>query len=495
MGAKLIQGTPGTLAIIVTVVRKRPLAEVPVAERIPEEIEGFKTDVIQGTPPMRILAGGGGAAAPDRAEYPVLRGGIQLQDGGTLSFIARTTGADPRFVLVTCQHVLYESALDVNPGCAHSVGQPAGHDCCECMDPICNALSFLINCRVVAHERRPAIASHFVDAATADLVAGTQWAPEIQDQPAPVPITGKHPVLSKEIDQANAPTHPYLVWKRGRTTLKTDGWIHQVDYTGTADASGSYRRAFDRAILVHTQHDAFVDSGDSGSALLNSSNQVVGILFAKHTITLTLPTGQRTFVAGIASAIDHVESELGVELMTQVNTPAGVQTVPDHPPRRIGDFPPLPTGLALRQSPQPGDGVEVRASGQDSPPRGAAGAHAPRPDRWAQLAMTLLPQQIAVMAARHREEIGRLGQTPRLIAAWRRYSGAAWIEEVHRLAAAEEGARLPETIAGRAFADCVRRFASVLRRHASAELVRDAERFLAPLSRLGGLGFDELLPL
>jgi hypothetical protein len=36
----------------VCVERKRPLAEIPRGERIPDEIEGVKTDVVQQAPPV-----------------------------------------------------------------------------------------------------------------------------------------------------------------------------------------------------------------------------------------------------------------------------------------------------------------------------------------------------------------------------------------------------------------------------------------------------------
>ncbi len=41
------------LAIIVMVAHKRPLSEVPLTQRIPAQLEGVPTDVIEGNPTIR----------------------------------------------------------------------------------------------------------------------------------------------------------------------------------------------------------------------------------------------------------------------------------------------------------------------------------------------------------------------------------------------------------------------------------------------------------
>src|SRR5438552_1901351 len=66
----------GQLAIVVTVEKKRPLDQIPGNEQIPAEIDGFKTDVLEGGPTVRLLPGSGSSDNVDTTEYPVLRGGI-----------------------------------------------------------------------------------------------------------------------------------------------------------------------------------------------------------------------------------------------------------------------------------------------------------------------------------------------------------------------------------------------------------------------------------
>lgn len=109
VGAKLVDGQPTEEpAIMVYVVRKRPLSEVPPNELIPPEIDGVKTDVIEAGRPRNKVE-------EDEDEYRPLKGGIQVQVGaggtgsgrGTLGCFA-SFPADGRVVALTCWHVVVE---------------------------------------------------------------------------------------------------------------------------------------------------------------------------------------------------------------------------------------------------------------------------------------------------------------------------------------------------------------------------------------------------
>src|SRR6476620_5229931 len=107
----------GVISLVIKVEKKRPLSEVPASERIPAEIEGVPTDILDWKP--RILAVN---TVNDTAkERPVLGGVLMILDApdgsehrGTLGFIAQTDGsvtgiAAGAVVGVTCMHVVSDT--------------------------------------------------------------------------------------------------------------------------------------------------------------------------------------------------------------------------------------------------------------------------------------------------------------------------------------------------------------------------------------------------
>jgi hypothetical protein len=106
IGAKRVGGErTSEPAIVVYVVKKRPLAELAPAETVPPEIDGIKTDVVEEEMP-RLLA------LPDTDRYPILDGGIQIQAGttlnglGTLGCFAVPKDGRPIVYAITNQHVV-----------------------------------------------------------------------------------------------------------------------------------------------------------------------------------------------------------------------------------------------------------------------------------------------------------------------------------------------------------------------------------------------------
>jgi hypothetical protein len=109
IGAKVTGGTRTTEpAIIVFLVRKKALSEIPPDEVIPAEIDGVKTDVIEADVPRYH------SSFPDTSgDYRSsgLDGGIQIQGGennfvGTLGCIGATDDPQPKIVAITCHHVV-----------------------------------------------------------------------------------------------------------------------------------------------------------------------------------------------------------------------------------------------------------------------------------------------------------------------------------------------------------------------------------------------------
>jgi hypothetical protein len=104
VGHKIVNGQrTDDVAIMVFVVKKKPLEELSPEDAIPPEIEGVKTDVYESDVPRTYA---------DERPYRPLVGGVQVQAGGfiqalgTLGFFVRKDGAAPKIFAVTCHHVV-----------------------------------------------------------------------------------------------------------------------------------------------------------------------------------------------------------------------------------------------------------------------------------------------------------------------------------------------------------------------------------------------------
>jgi hypothetical protein len=112
VGAKYVNGQPtNEPAILVYVVEKKPLVSLSTLERIPAEIDGVKTDVIQASLPT-LRQGGQQGGAEDIEPHDPLVGGVQIEIGagrfvGTLGCIGFYP-ADNRVVGITNWHVAVE---------------------------------------------------------------------------------------------------------------------------------------------------------------------------------------------------------------------------------------------------------------------------------------------------------------------------------------------------------------------------------------------------
>jgi hypothetical protein len=97
-----------------------------------------------------------------------------------------------------------------------------------------------------------------------------------------------------------------LVYKVGRTTGYTEGIVTGILGTSTLEYAPNKKAHFIGQILVDATPDnvgPFSDRGDSGSAVLNMSNEVVGLLFAG--------SRTRTLVNRIEDVLDQLRSSSG----------------------------------------------------------------------------------------------------------------------------------------------------------------------------------------
>ncbi len=287
------------LCIVCSVVRKIPEEELTPRDVVPRTIAGVATDVIQ-TGYIRALRTSRHRPAP---------GGVSI---GHVDITAGTLGClvlkDGELVILSNNHVLANSN-DASIG--DSILQPGPVDGGKSSDRIATLLDFVpinfnepkppskcrfanaviavlnLGCRVINSKTRycivtSAAADNLVDAAIARPLESTDVVDKIMDIGT---ITG---VARAALGDA--------VKKSGRTTGLTTGEILQVDVTvDVSYGSGKVAQFTDQ--LLSGPMSA---GGDSGSAVLNNEDQLVGLLFAGSDNTT------------IFNRIDNVFSALGV---------------------------------------------------------------------------------------------------------------------------------------------------------------------------------------
>lgn len=272
IGLKRVAGKlTNTFAIHIHLTKKRPLDDVAADERIPEEIEGFPTDVIEHEQPspgvgdIRRLS-----QSVDDGKYRPLEGGIQLRTPekyGTIGCMVYETLADKSkvYYALSCQHVLGDVGNSVfQPDYTHK-------------DRIGNVERAVLSIDV---DGGISTISWYDDAGAAKIV-------EIGG------VNGTYTVVPKDL--------PYVVRKRGRTTRLRSGEIVALNY------QGDRTDGWDFTGQDYIEADGgFAEPGDSGSAVVDSKNNVVGLLW-----------GADKHFAAYSSPIAPVLQQLNVKMFTK----------------------------------------------------------------------------------------------------------------------------------------------------------------------------------
>jgi hypothetical protein len=291
-----------------------------------------------------------------------------------------------------------------------------------------------------------------VDTAVIQLDPGKKYKAEIEQIGV---VTGTHAV--DDNDAMNPGGYP--VKKRGRTTGLTNGNIDYLHADGNMHGDGVFHRHYTEAMKI--SGGGFSAPGDSGSAVLNSANEVVGLLFGGGTTTT------------YATPIQTIESELAV-IVESATTANDVKTVPTPTPVHAMSM--LPEHAAA-----------------------AVPAAVPNFD-WdrlheAELEIAATPAGSEIMGAisKHIPETQALIQTNRkFAAAWRRYGGPLIVQAALRMAQARDQP-LPRTIKGRPLLDCLRKIHAVLIKCASPELCWDLARYQQRIEASLTLSYSELI--
>ena len=283
IGFKLAGDTlTNEISIIVSVIKKLPLAQLTEAASVPKTLDGMKTDVIE---TGRIVAFQGQQQRM-RPAQPGCSIGHHLITAGTFGCLVKR-GAQT--YILSNNHVLANSN---SAQAGDPIWQPGKYDGGTSADQIATLEQFIpIGFPGATPPPTPQ------PGGCSPLAAILKY---IQPQPAPAPApqiqineTGNNTVdcaiakpltpdlVSPDILNIGVPigtgsaTLGTALQKMGRTTGYTTGQITQIDVTVSVDYGGKLA-TFRNQLLS----GAMSQGGDSGSAVLDMNKRVVGLLFA-----------------------------------------------------------------------------------------------------------------------------------------------------------------------------------------------------------------------
>ena len=265
IGTKGGRKESGPQAVCVFVTRKLPLASIPERNRIPSEINGVPTDVIE-SPVGRLAAT---PADAGRGTVRPLVGGISVgrRDGptGTLGYFVKKRGSEDVFLLSN-SHIFSGGTNDA------LIFQPSPSDGTT-VSPVA-ILTKATRLKLTVPNR--------VDAAIARLESNIPWDGEVCG--------------GLRVSGFVEATKGMLVSKHGRTTGPTDGVVAATGVAATVvDPFRNRDLQFLDLIRVEPREKAPVaQGGDSGSLILDSAHRAVGLLHAadeKGTFCYAVPIG------------------------------------------------------------------------------------------------------------------------------------------------------------------------------------------------------------
>lgn len=290
----------GEIAIIVSVDKKLDEVALPPEAVIPRSVNGVKTDVVESGAIKAF-----GFTNKVRPVEPGNSCGHYSITAGTLGCLVVHKG---EILALSNNHVLAASNAGMQ---GDPVYQPGSHDGggpgdamgslfkyqpiemlnaeCKVANGLANSLNLVAGLVGSSHRMQARQeTSNYVDAALSTL--NVKFVPEVRELGMP---TGE-----------TACTLGDLVQKSGRTTEYTTGVVSQV-HTTVRVGYGTGRKALfeDQLVISAKNCKHFSQPGDSGSAVFDMQNRIVGLLFAgSDTVT-------------IVNNWSHVKSLLDIELL------------------------------------------------------------------------------------------------------------------------------------------------------------------------------------
>ena len=280
VGYKITNGkVTDQIAVRFHVPKKLPKEELKKSNILPRTLNNVKTDVLENNfeylTTITTFEVNSSILASDSKRYDVLQGGIEISptepvhvsrdstgriisksfETGTLGAIVFDKNLNEE-VLLTNNHVLSVGGVFTVGG---GINQPAGDR--------------RIN-RIATNLKN--VNDNLVDGATGRL-------------------NGERPFLNSIVDIGvirGAGTVGYndAVRKRGRTTLYTEGYVDGMAGTFYINTRAGLKEYRDIISVRSNSQDPFSSHGDSGSVVVNSQNQIIGLLFAgTPSVTLVCP--------------------------------------------------------------------------------------------------------------------------------------------------------------------------------------------------------------
>ncbi|MBI1279614.1 MAG: hypothetical protein GC179_15915 [Anaerolineaceae bacterium] len=246
------------LAFRVYVEQKIPQDQLSPDEKIPDEIFGVKTDIIQQSIPT---------ATSNSEKFRPIKGGVQIRNdkeaGGTLGCIVQRN-SDNTYVALGNYHVMFAGHSEGDTGV--EIGQPKIRGVCCC------------NCDIIGEildKRHDAV----MDCAICSLKSEVIPTSFIRD------LNGaNHDGLL--FGSANAtvnPADPPSVSKVGATTDRTIGTIVSITHQSPPNtAKGIPPRIRQILVKPDAEYPIFQGKGDSGAVLVNPDNEVIGLMWGAY---------------------------------------------------------------------------------------------------------------------------------------------------------------------------------------------------------------------
>jgi hypothetical protein len=276
IGYKIVGGVQtGEISVVVSVVKKLPLVQLPESARVPRALGGVQTDVIE-TGPIFALQEPTEKMRPARPGVSI--GHYQITAGTFGCLVQR----DGQVYILSNNHVLANSNSAqvgdaiLQPGPADGGTSADQIGTLEQFVPIgfgisagcgCSPFAFLMRLLGIAKPMINEPGNNTVDCAIAKPLSADLVNPDILNIGIPTGV--------------GTATLGTAVQKSGRTTGLTTDQITQIDVTVSVSYGGIRVGVFKNQLMA----GAMSQGGDSGSAVLDMNKQVVGLLFAGSTST------------------------------------------------------------------------------------------------------------------------------------------------------------------------------------------------------------------
>jgi hypothetical protein len=271
------------------------------------------------------------------------------------------------------------------------------------------------------------------------------------------------------INGSGAPSVSMEVVKRGRSTgPNPHGTVTHVAISGTVDDKV---RQFTNAFMIESKtNDPFSSSGDSGAAVLDTGNKIVGVLFGGAGLV------------GLATPWPDIVTAFPLGLNAAPPPPTGQQ------PNAVRT---VPKSAAPSAAPHAKSLANVTAGDLHPTPNQRLGKHMEDTER--EITATPAGREYAALVRRHFTETHQLITGNRRVGvAWQRNKGPQIVDTVMRMTHLRDRP-LPAEIDGKPLIECLAAIQSALERYGSPELVADLATVVPRFEMFAGYSYDQVL--